>query len=82
MKVPFRGSAAVVELLQATTEHFCSITSITDDSASYFLVAEEIWKTWRQQRGTAMFQVKAHKRNTNVTNRLSQLVPLASRVRT
>ncbi|XP_063886373.1 uncharacterized protein LOC135114400 [Scylla paramamosain] len=80
-KLPFHGSAAVVKLLEVTTERFCSIISITDDSASFFAVAEEIWETWRQQRGTAMFQVKAHNQNTNMTHRLSQLVSLARQVR-
>ncbi|MPC58582.1 hypothetical protein E2C01_052589 [Portunus trituberculatus] len=83
-QLPFPGGVAAAELLKIKGERSCSIIFVIDDSTPFSTIVNDLWGTLQQQQqqqSTTLFQGKAGNKNTNMTQHLSQLVPLARRVR-
>ncbi|XP_045111732.1 glutamate receptor 2-like [Portunus trituberculatus] len=78
-KLPFLGGAAVIEFVDKTDKNSCPVIFVTDDSGPLSTIVKEACTARYGQRGATVFEIGL--RDRNVSQRLSELVPMARQVR-
>ncbi|XP_045111726.1 uncharacterized protein LOC123504886 [Portunus trituberculatus] len=72
---------AAAALLEEIAYPSCCLILLIDGETAAFITFRRVAEAWRERHGTAMFEAFSVEQDTNVTRRLSHLVPLVRQVR-